>query len=154
MKKEQARSIGLFFLLGFMDERVALLAANRTIAQLKAEFPEITLKNRDESLLPISSIIKACRESWKIHRRQIPRNQLIVPPEKAWVLPSGIDVRAWSRYQMDAADEDVMTLLFSVVLSFEDAELAEGFQTSIGTIRYRLGKGIRQLVLIVHGGVS
>jgi hypothetical protein len=150
MKREQARDIGLFFLLGLMEERVALSAAARTIAQLKAEFSEISRKDREQSLVPVDAVIKACYESWKVHRKQVPRNQPTVAPETAWNIPPNVDLGTWARYQRDAPDEDIMTLLFSLVLGITDEELAEGFQTSIGTIRYRLGKAVRQLGLVAR----
>lgn len=148
MKREQAREIGLFFLLGLMEERVALSAASRAIAQLKAGYSDLSRKEQD--LVPVDAVIKACRESWKVHRKQIPRNQPTTTPETAWKIPSGLDISIWARYQKDAPDEDIMALLFSLVLKISDDELAEGFQTSIGTIRYRLGKGVRQLGLVAR----
>lgn len=149
MKREQARAIGLFFLLGLMEERVALSAAGRAIARLKAEYPDISRKDREQEAVPIEALIGVCRESWKIHRKQIPRNQPTIAPEASWVIPTGLEISTWARYQKDAPDEDIMTILFSLVLEIADEDLAEGFQTSIGTIRYRLGKGVRQLGLVV-----
>lgn len=150
MKREQAREIGLFFLLGFMEERVALSAASRAIAQLKAEFSEISRRDREHQPVAVGPIIRVCRESWKAHRKQIPRNQVNAPPTNAWMVPEKIDLSVWARYQKDAPDEDIMTVLFSLVLGISDEDLAEGFQTSIGTIRYRLGKGVRQIGLIAR----
>lgn len=150
MKREQARAIGLFFLLGLMEERVALSAAARAIAQLKAEYSEISRRDREQNLVPVDAVIKACHDSWKVHRKQIPRNQPSTPPEAAWKIPPNLDLATWARYQRDAPDEDVMTLLFSLVLGITDEELSDGFQTSIGTIRYRLGKGVRQLGLVAR----
>jgi hypothetical protein len=145
MRQEQARDIGLFFLLGLMDERVSLAAASRVIAKIKAS------EKTAMDLIPPADFIRACRESWKVHRRLIPRNQPVEFPTTAWILPPELDVSVWARYQKDAPDEDIMTILFSLVLGFSDEDLAEGFQTSTGTIRYRLGKGVRQLGLVVRG---
>lgn len=141
MKREQAREIGLFFLLGLVDERVALSAAGRAIAQLKAS---------EQDPIPVVSIIEVCRASWKTHRKHVPRNQPTYEPESSWTIPDGLDIEVWLRYQKDAPDEDIMALLFSLVMGFSDDDLAEGFQTSVGTIRYRLGKGVRQLGLVAR----
>lgn len=151
LNREQAREIGLFFLLGFMEERIALSAASRAIAQLKAEFSEISRKDREPGAVAIGAVIRVCRESWKVYRKQIPRNQASNPPENTWIIPEHVDLTTWARYQKDAPDEDIMTVLFSLVLGVRDEDLAEGFQTSMGTIRYRLGKGVRQLGLIARG---
>ncbi len=144
MKREQVREIGLFFLLGFMDEKVALAAASRCVARLK------TLQEREDDAIAAVELIKTCRESWKSFRKHIPRNQPLATPTESWVIPVGLDISIWARYQKDAADEDIMALLFSLVLGLSDDDLAEGFQTSVGTIRYRLGKGVRQLGLVVR----
>ncbi len=73
--------------------------------------------------------------------------------EVLWCERTSVDLQTWRRFQKDASDEDLMTLLLSIVLSVSDAELADGFETSIGTIRYRLGRGVRQLGLVARGGV-
>lgn len=145
MRQEQARDVGLFFLLGLMDEKVAMAAAGSAVAKVKA-----TEKSTDD-LVPAVQLIGICRQTWKTYRRMAPRNQPVEIPDAAWVVPSEIDIAIWARYQKDAPDEDVMTILFSLVLGFRDEDLAEGFHTSVGTIRYRLGKGIRQLGLVVRG---
>lgn len=151
MKREQAREIGLFFLLGLMEERVALSAASRAIAQLKAEFSELSRKDREREAVSVDAVIKVCRTSWKTHRKQIPRNKVSIAPAEAWKIPDGVDLAVWIRYQKDAPDDDIMAVLFSLVLGISDEDLAEGFQTSVGTIRYRLGKGVRQLGLVARG---
>ena len=144
MKRDQVREIGLFFLLGFMDERVALAAASRCVAKVKVA--------QESSGTPVETVelIKVCREAWKAFRKQIPRNQPLTTPSDRWILPPDLDISIWTRYQKDAADEDIMALLFSLVLGVSDQDLADGFQTSVGTIRYRLGKGVRQLGLVVR----
>lgn len=147
---EQARAIGLFFLLGLMEERVALAAAGRAIGRLKADFSEISRRDREHGPVPTIALINACRESWKLHRKLAPRNQAAETPRAVWQVPKNLDIAIWGRYQKDAPDDDVMTLLFSLVLGLRDEEIAEGFQTSVGTIRYRLGKGVRQLGLVAR----
>jgi len=144
MKRDQVRDIGLFFLLGFMDEKVALAAASRCVAKVKVA--------QESSGRPFETVelIKVCREAWKTFRNQIPRNHPLTAPTDSWVLPPALDISIWTRYQKDSADEDIMALLFSLVLGVSDQDLADGFQTSVGTIRYRLGKGVRQLGLVVR----
>lgn len=144
MNRDQVREVGLFFLLGFMDEKVALAAASRCVARIKVSHES------SSSSFPTVELIRICRESWKTFRKQIPRNQPLSTPSDSWILPSDLDISIWTRYQKDAADEDVMALLFSLVLGVSDQDLADGFQTSVGTIRYRLGKGVRQLGLVVR----
>ncbi len=130
--------------MGFMDEKVALAAASRCVAKVKVA--------QESSDAPFETVqlIKVCREAWNVFRKQIPRNQPLTTPTESWLLPPELDISIWTRYQKDAADEDIMALLFSLVFGVSDQELADGFQTSVGTIRYRLGKGVRQLGLVVR----
>lgn len=151
MRKEQSRAIGLFFFLGFMDERLALSAASRVIAKLKAEYSDP--QNEDLDNIPAPAVIAACRESWKSFRRHSTirqRGGSSLGEELTWCRSPKIDLEIWAKYQQDAPDDDLMTLLFSTVLGVTDAEMAEGFETSVGTIRYRLGKGVLQLGLVAR----
>ena len=151
MDRSRVREIGLFFLLGLMEEKAAMAAASRAVAQLKSQFGESS-----KPIAPVE-VIRACRAAWKVYRKQrqqIPRNQAHnrqTDRSQSWSMPESFDLSAWSRYQKDAPDEDTMAILFTYIFSFSDSDLAEGFQTSIGTIRYRLGKGVRQLGLVVRG---
>lgn len=154
MDRRRVREIGLFFLLGFMEEKVAMAAASRALAQLKSQYGE------SSKPVPPAEVIRSCRAAWKVYRKQrqqAPRSQTNnrqSDKSRSWTVPDGFDLSVWSRYQKDAPDEDVMAILFTYIFEFSDSELAEGFQTSIGTIRYRLGKGVRQLGLVVRGAGS
>lgn len=144
----------MFFLLGLMEERIALAAAQKTVAQLKASFPETAIKGRQSATVPTVDLVRACRASWKAYSQQAYdaiSNPSAASPAASWVVPADIDIAVWSRFQKEAPEDEVAAILFSLVLGVSDDDLAQGFETSVGTIRYRLGKGIRQLGLASRG---
>lgn len=137
---EQVRWIALFFLFSFMDEKTALHSAHKAIAHLKASRgskPEETVSN--------VAIIRSLKKTWEQQRKALPRNHVPVMPEHSWILPAQTDVSPWAKFQKDSSPEQLITVILSKVLRFTDHEIAEGLNISLGTARYRIGKGIRQL---------
>jgi DNA-directed RNA polymerase specialized sigma24 family protein len=142
----QIRSIALFYLFSFMDEKAALDASHRTIAHLKA------VRGHDENREHTSDVdgvqlIRLLSKTYKQHRKHLARNKAAtpMPMETAWQFPVGFDLSIWAKFQKDSNETEVIAVLLSKVLGFSDAIIAEGLNVSTGTARYRIGKGIRQL---------
>ena len=143
--EEQVRWIGLFFLFSFMDEKTALLATHRTVAHLKATVAADREAEEGKTVITRDVLIKTLRKMFDQHRRLLPRNRPTTQPESVWRLPDHFDIAAWSKFQKDSSDGEVVAVVLSRVLRFTDDEIAEGMNLSLGTVRYRLGKAIRQL---------
>lgn len=148
MKLDQVRSIALFFALGLMDQKSAQQAAQKTIASLKAKFGDRP-SSPDATLWSTAAVLSECRKQWKTHARSLPGHRVRTGDEH-FVIPSDFDLQVWRRYQKDAPEEDVMATLMKNLFHATDEELAEGLQTSVGTIRFRLGKSVRQLGLSIR----
>lgn len=146
---EQVRWIALFFLFALLDEKTALAAAETAAAQVKAlPVPEGPLV--DESARRVS-LISILRKVFETNRKALARNRPLVMSEGVWTLPEGIDLRGWTKFQKDSSDGEVIAVILSKLLSFTDYEIAEGLNISIGTARYRIGKGMRQLGTSLRG---
>jgi hypothetical protein len=145
----QIRSIARFYLFSLMDEKTALDAAHRTIAHLKAvRGPTSKANSADDSGRDIDEIqlIRILAKSHKQYRKQLSRNRPpTAPTETAWQYPVGFDISIWAKFQKDAGEPEVVAVLLSKILGFSDSVIAEGLNVSVGTARYRVGKGIRQL---------
>lgn len=141
---EQVRWIALFFLFSFMDESLALQSAHKTIAQLKATG---VLKNGMPTGESVSNValIRALRKILEQQKKSLPRNRTVVPPDNAWIPPDHMDMGPWAKFQKAAAPEQLVAVILSRILKFKDHEIAEGLNVSLGTARYRIGKGVRQL---------
>lgn len=152
---EQVRWIALFFLYSLMDEKIALQSAHKAIASLKARGHGDTPRSNvdaDTDDAPVArsggakvAIVRAVKKVWDQQRKSMPKNRPVVMPESAWILPDHVDIAPWAKFQKDAADEQVIAVVLSRILGFSDQDIAEGLNVSLGTVRYRIGKGIRQL---------
>jgi len=132
---EQVRWIALFFLYALMDEKIALQSAHKAIASLKAKgYGGDT-----------PAVVRAVKKVWDQQRKSMSKNRLAIAPESGWVLPDHVDIAPWAKFQKDAADDQVIAVVLSRILGFSDQDIAEGLNVSLGTVRYRIGKGIRQL---------
>lgn len=142
---EQVRWIALFFLFTLMDERIAIHAAHKTVAHIKS-----TAENRGKTISRVV-LLKAMRKQYQIHLKQLPKrvgNKPFVVPDMAWSLPDHVDVAPWTKFQKDANETEVAAVTLSQILSFTDHEIADGWSISLGTARYRVGKGVRQLGVV------
>jgi hypothetical protein len=138
---EQARWIALFFLFALIDEKIALQAAHKTIGFLKAT---AVVGKGSESERRVA-LIRALRSGFETYRKLLPQRKSARPLVQSWSWVSDVDLRAWSKFHKEATDDDVIAVVLSKILGLADAEIAEGLRISLGTARYRIGRGVRQL---------
>lgn len=139
---EQTREIALFFLFSLLDQRVALQAAHKAIAQVKA-LPT------DEGVISKSDIARILKRGFETHRKLLPRNQPIEISETALSMPEGTDFVTWQKFHVAASDHEITAVVLAKILGYDEEVLADGFQVSIGTMKYRISKGMRQLGSVV-----
>ena len=138
LNDEQARGIALFFLFSLMDEKIALQAAHKAVASAKATAPRPDRAPADDV------IIKILKKNFDVHRRLLARNRPTEMPT-SWILPNGVTAAGWSRFHKDSSDGEIIAVVLSKVLGYSDESVAEGLGVSIGTLKYRVGKGVKQL---------
>ena len=140
---EQLRWIALFFLFTLLDEKAAVAAAESAAAQIKAQPPRGPLV--EESMQRVA-LIRIFKKTFDHSRKALPRNR-VTPTANTdlWQWPASLDPQAWIRFQKDADDGEVIAVVLSRILNFADYEIAEGLTISVGTARYRIGKGMRGL---------
>lgn len=137
---EQARGIALFFLFTLLDEKTALAAAHKAVAAAKAAAPKPS-KSPSET-----TIVTILRKNFDSHRKQLPRNRTIEMPTR-WKFPAGVDPLAWSKFHKDSSDAEIVAIALSQILKYPEDAIAEGLNVSVGTLKYRIAKGMRQLGL-------
>jgi hypothetical protein len=135
---EQARGIALFFLFTLMDEKTALAAAHKAVAAAKAAAPKATQSPSDISIVTI------LRKTFDSHRKQLPRSRAIELPTR-WQFASGVDATAWSKFHKDSADTEIVAITLAKILRYPEEAIAEGLNVSLGTLKYRIAKGMRGL---------
>lgn len=140
---ERMRWIALFFLFTFLDEKTAVAAAESAAAQIKA-LPTPPGPLVDEMARRVE-LISTLRKTFEASRKGLARNRPVSMAHTVWVLPEGVDLRAWTKFHKDSSDGEVIAVVLSKILGFTDYEIADGLSISLGTARYRIGKGMRGL---------
>ncbi len=140
---EQAREIALFYLLSLLDQKLALQAAHKSIAQLKS----IGSENGSHSQVDIARLL---RKGFDLHRRMLARNQPTEMSPDAMQFPDGTDFQTWQKFHRASADGEITAVILTKVLGYPEATIAKGFGVSSGTMKYRVAKGVRQLGAILN----
>jgi hypothetical protein len=64
---------------------------------------------------------------------------------RGFALPAGLDIAVWASFLAAADAGESEAVLLSRVLGFSDEEIAFGLDVTEGTVRYRVGRGLRHL---------
>jgi len=62
-----------------------------------------------------------------------------------FLVPTNLDFNTWASFLSTALTEESEAVLLSQILGFTDHEIAAGLEVSEGTVRYRVGRGLRHL---------
>lgn len=130
-------SVAKYFFFTALDERISFSASLKVLAELKAH----GWLDQDHRPKWIEVLTK-----WKPRLPGIPaRNWSDVPSDKGFSFPRGFDLSLWISFQSSADPIEVEAVLLSKVLGFTDEEIAMGLNITVGTVRYRVGRGLRHL---------
>lgn len=139
MSDSDVRAISLFFYFVFLDDRKAQEAAGiATDLFLK--------RSKKIGNSPTGSLIVSCtNQVWQKMRTKIVRGRPTLSGETGWHPPQGLSLAPWREFQKAAPEEELIALTWSRILRIPDSEIAKGLETSVGTVRYRVGKGLHHL---------
>jgi hypothetical protein len=153
---DQARKIALFFLLAHADEKVALEAAHKAVSTFKA----LQLaRGKSNGAVPSSKSPKSIKSEEvdailairKTHQSlsgtlsKAQTRHADGDDETGSVLKASVDLSAWNKFRQDAAEVESTAVILSQILKFSEESIAAGLHISLGTARYRIGKGTRTL---------
>lgn len=146
--ENHVRKIALFFLFVFSDEKVALEAADKAVSSLKA----IKASQDDDAGAPEDAdVIRMIRKSFDQFKKAGLRNRPAPAEQGSSLLPqTGTNLAAWRKFQKDAGETETVAVILSRILKFDDEAIAKGLNVSLGTARYRVGKGVRGLGLVAR----
>lgn len=130
-------SVAKYFFFTALDERVSFSASLKVLSELKAK----GWLDSEHRARWVEVLTK-----WKPRLRSIaPRAWSEVPSDKGFIFPRNFDLSLWISFQSAADPIEVEAVLLSKVLGFTDEEIAAGLGTTVGTVRYRVGRGLRHL---------
>lgn len=139
MTEAEIKSIALFAYFAFLDEARAVEAASRSLV-----LAEDKLK-KDKSVTSSVAIVWATEKVWNELNGQLLRGHPTVNSDKNWILPKGFDFGPWKEFQKNATEDELLILIWSKILGFNDDEIAQGLGITEGTVRYRMARSLRKL---------
>lgn len=135
MENPVIETVAKYFFFTALDERVSFAASLKVLSELKSS------NWLDDRVRWIEVLSK-----WKPRLPGIhPRNWSDHPSEKGFTFPKTFDLSLWISFQSAAEPLEVEAVLLSKILGFSDEEIAAGLKTTVGTVRYRVGRGLRHL---------
>lgn len=137
MDSSVVETVAKYFFFTALDERISYSASLRVLAELRSK-NWAGQENRHRWIQVLTK--------WRPHARSLPpkfwsENQ----SDRGFNFPHDFDFSLWLSFQSAADPSEVEAVLLSKVLGFSDQEIAEGLQVTVGTVRYRLGRGLRHL---------
>ncbi len=128
-------TVAKYFYFSSLDEQVSFTASLKALSELKSN-GWLTERSRWIQTL----------NKWKPRLKQMRgRTRAHALPQGGFELNTNFDLTAWSNFLTTGDPSEVEAVLLSQILGFRDGEIAMGLNVTVGTVRYRVGRGLRHL---------
>jgi hypothetical protein len=130
-------TVAKYFYFFSLDEQITFSASLKALAEIKSN-DWLDLKFRSEWIAVLTK--------WKPRLQYLHKKKWTgFPDEKGISVPKNLDINGWNHFVNNADQVEVEAVLLSRILGFSDQEIAQGLAVSQGTVRYRVGRGLRHL---------
>lgn len=137
MESSLIDTVAKYFYFLSLDEQITFSASFRVLGELKTH----GYMEPEHRRQWITTLHKYRDKLKKFPRRDWSHS----PNELGFVLPKGLDITAWSNFLMNGDGQEVEAVLLSRILHLPDEDVAEGLGVTVGTVRYRVGRGLRAM---------
>jgi hypothetical protein len=132
-----AEAVVKYFFFICLDEHLSFTASLKVLADLKAG----NLLDHEHRPQWIQTLHK-----WKPRLKTLrARAWSESTADKGFEIPGELEIASWVSFMNTADAEEVEAVLLSRVLGFTDSEISQGLMVTAGTVRYRVGRGLRHL---------
>lgn len=126
-----------YFYFSSLSEQASFAAALKALADLKTN-GWLGVEHKSKWIQILSK--------WRIRLRSLKSKAWIASAKDAgFVLPPELDINVWMTFLGNGEPTEVEAVLLSKILGFSDEDIAAGLQVTVGTVRYRIGRGLRHL---------
>lgn len=107
---------------------------------------EKRLKGREGHGPSDSLLVYSTYKIWKKYskKRNIKAKDLGLAAE-GWIIPQGLKMEPWREFVKDQDPQLYLAIAWSQLLGFTDKDISEGLGVTEGSVRYRVGKGLKLL---------
>lgn len=132
-----ADTVAKYFYFSGFDEQLTFACSFRVLGELKSR-GWLEAGYRDHWVNVLSK--------WRGKMKSVsPRDRAGYAHEKGFEVPADFKMEAWSNFIANGEPSEVEAVLLSRILDFTDEEIAGGLGVTRGTVRYRVGRGLRHL---------
>ena len=149
LNEAQLRAVALFFYFSLQDEKLARQASSKSISLLVSKLK--TSGHSSEQLNP--ALVSITKKVWDSFKKSIRNTQSAVSYEGGWILPQGMDLGAWRKFRKESLEEEFLIVIWSSILKLSDEDISQGLGMTVGTVRHRVGRGLKRLgSMVSHKG--
>lgn len=138
--------IALFYYLVFLDETKAMAATSRTMRSFRHGQKKRGSSENAAIVRELEKQFKKTKASTKPSSLSFTAGALVTTDEVEW--------GPWFEFRKTADDREFRTVVYSAILKFSDQVIADGMKVPVGTVRYRVGRGLRALGHVLQVGVG
>ncbi len=132
--------VALFYYFALLDEAKAQAATSNTIKSLlKAGVGESTEPSEADIIFvrETSEFFNKSRSEHKTTSFSFSAGHIVLPEKSNW--------GPWFEFRKMADERDYLAVLYEKVLGVKEDLIAKGLKLPIGTVRHRLGRGLKVL---------
>lgn len=145
---EFIEKIALFYHFSMLDEARAQSLTERTIKKLRHEQLAAQMSRR---ALGSVDLIRITAENLKKSKLQGRPTHLAFSTGEL-LLPENSNFGPWFEFRKIANEDEFNAVLYSKIMNFSDADIAAALNLPVGTVRFRVSKGLRALGRICQLG--
>lgn len=139
MIEVDVRAITLFFFLALLDEQRAIEATSAALRETRQRV------SKNPQMKPMVALVAATYHIWEKNKSRFSRGRPNYSIESGWIFPKELDMGSWKEFQKVAQEDEFLVLIWSQILKISDEDISLGLGISTGTLRYRIGRGLRRL---------
>ena len=139
MGDSEVRALALFFFYACLDEFRARDAASRAADEYDR------LLKRDPNMDPVVGVVLASMKVWNQYRSRIARGRPRYSSDSGWLWPEKTDLGHWKEFQKSAPEDELLAIIWVHILGYTEEQVSKALGLTAGTIRYRVGRGLRKL---------
>lgn len=137
----QIKSVALFFSFALLDDQLARQATVATLFRLKKKLEKEKLSQHQTDVL----IIELMNSIWLRYQKYLPKGKVLYAGALNTLKNNYTDLGPWREFRRLTDDNEFLAVLWSQVIGFSDEVIAQGLNLTEGTIRHRVGRGLRCL---------
>jgi hypothetical protein len=146
--ESQIQSVALFFVLAFLDERLAVRATLKTVTDLR----RLSEKRGAQESLSEKQIVSQTFSNWKHFKRYQEGTSNPLLGGSMWTVAKGFDIGPWRQFRKESIENEYLVVLWHQVLGLSTEAISEALGVPDGTIRYRMSNGLKKLGTATLGG--